>query len=152
MRGKSVRRRGRETMLALAIEKMTICEWHGSAITECVVSFPAWEDVEAAVRALDNSSFNDVYLHPSAADLGTYLCIGGGAGRYVVTGSISNEVFQTFLDPDLPPDPQEALVVGGQEGLYAHNWVHNLEDALCATRAFYLAGSFETTDIAWTGI
>jgi hypothetical protein len=60
---------------------------------------PQWEAIDAAIRALDNASRNDVYLVPHKTDPETYLCIGGGAGRYIVTGSIRNEEFPTVIDP-----------------------------------------------------
>jgi hypothetical protein len=56
---------------------------------------PTWDRVEDAIRELDERTHNDLYLHPDASNLETYLAVGGGSGRYLVAGSINNERFPT---------------------------------------------------------
>lgn len=60
-----------------------------------------------------------------------------------VAGAVSNERFPTLVDPARPVEPVEALVVGGQEGSYPGNQVHDLKTALDAVRAFGTTGRFE---------
>jgi G:T/U-mismatch repair DNA glycosylase len=104
---------------------------------------PSWEAVDAAIRALDNASRNDLYLTPHRADPDTYLSIGGGAGRYIVTGSIKSEQFPTVIDPTKAAEPSEHVVVGGQSGQYAGNRVLDLDTALRAAQAFHATGLFQ---------
>ena len=132
----------------MAIELLTICEWVGPSMRATEVERPQWEAVDVAIRALDNASRNDIYLTPSKADPETYLAIGGGAGRYIVTGSIKNEEFPTVIDPVKGAEPVEVLVVGGQAGHYPGNWVLDLDTALRAARAFHSTGRFEG-EVTW---
>jgi len=105
------------------------------------VQQPQWDAVDAAIP--DNLSRNDIYLVPDKADPATYLCVGGGAGRYIVTGAIKNEEFPSVIDPSKAAEPAELLVVGGQSGHYPGNCVLDLDTALRAARAFYVSGRFE---------
>ena len=129
----------------MAIGKLTICEWTGRSVTDRVISDPTWAEVEAAIRALDNERRNDIYLTPDPGDDETYLCIGGGNGRYVLTGAVANEVFPTFVDPSSAAEPDVELVAGGQSGLFPANWVHDLETTIQAARTFFDAGRFPGT-------
>src|SRR5262245_10382705 len=127
----------------MAVDLLTVCEWHGAGKTDHEIPKPSWADVEQAIRALDGSARNDLYLQPDHSDPGTYLCVGGGSGRYILTGAIDiDREFPTLVDSGRPATPQEAIVLGGQEGLYPANWVVGLEGALSAARAFYDAGGF----------
>jgi hypothetical protein len=127
----------------VAIEILTVCEWVGRSMRQVETERPTWEAVESAVRALDNASRNDVYLIPDKGDRETYLCIGGGAGRYLATGSIRNESFPTVVDPSKLQGPPQELVVGGQRGQYPSHWILDLATALRAARAFHGTGRFE---------
>jgi hypothetical protein len=126
----------------MPILQLTICEWRGATLTEMIVEHPPWEAVESAIRALDNRERNDVYLTPAPAEPETYLCIGGGAGRYVVAGAVCNEEFPMLLDPSRAAEPPERLTVGGQEGEYPAPQVVGLTTALAAARAFFDAGGY----------
>ena len=127
----------------MGIELLTVCEWVGPSMQATELERPQWEVVDEAIRALDNASRNDIYLTPSRADPETYLAIGGGAGRYIVTGSVKNKEFPTVIDPAKGTEPVEIIVVGGQSGRYPANWVLDLDTALRAARAFYATGRFE---------
>ena len=132
----------------MPIEILTISEWIGVSKKDTVVENPTWEEVEGAVRALNNRNLNDLYLQPARQDPETFLCIGGGDGRYLVSGSIGNEEFPTVVDPAKPSDVVEHLVVGGQTGDYAGNWIVDLETALRAARSFFESGDFGG-DVQW---
>jgi hypothetical protein len=133
----------------MAIARMTVCEWRGSSLERQIVPNPTLDQVEAAVRRLDNQRFNDLYLEPSGDEPDTWLCIGGGAGRYLLSGALANQRFPTLVDPTRAADPAETLVVGGQEGTYPANRVHNLGAALEAVRAFWRSGRFEDPGLLW---
>ena len=123
--------------------ELRIFEWRGTARTEQIVPRPPLKTVLAAVRALDGKSRNDIYLYPKAGVLSPYLCVGGGNGRYLLTGVLPGDRFPTLLDPSRPELPKEALRVGGQEGLYPRNWIHTLDTALRTVEAFWNSGEFE---------
>jgi hypothetical protein len=126
----------------MAIDLLTICEWAGRSVSHTEVQNPTWADVEQAIRSLNNSERNDLYLTPDKSDLETYLAVGGGDGRYLVTGSVANERFPTIVNLDKPSSPKELLLVGGQEGDYPANWIVDFETALHAAKVFYEAGAF----------
>jgi hypothetical protein len=115
----------------MAIARLIICQWRGTGSSERVVAQPTLDEVEAAVGRLDNRNFNDLYLQPAAKDNETYLCVGGGAGRYILAGSVGNERFPTLTDPQRLREPAELVVVGGQEGEYPRN------------------GDFDDQNLAW---
>jgi hypothetical protein len=128
--------------------ELRIFEWRGTARTEQIVPRPPLKTVLAAVRALDGKSRNDVYLYPKAGVLYPYLCVGGGNGRYLLTGVLPGDRFPTLLDPSRPELPKEALRVGGQEGLYPRNWIHTLDTTLRTVEAFWNSGEFKAPESA----
>jgi hypothetical protein len=128
----------------MPIGRLTACEWTHGRMNEVVFDDPSWQDVENAIRALDGQTRNDVYLTADRLNPDTWLVVGGGNGRYIVTGAIDvDKEFPALIDAGRPDEPQEALVVGGQEGLYPANWVLTFETALSGARAFYDAGGFQ---------
>ena len=70
----------------MAIALLQICEWDGAHRNDRRVRDPSIIDVRAAIEALDGRSRNDLYLTAARDSPVPWLCIGGGAGRYVVTG------------------------------------------------------------------
>jgi immunity protein Imm1 of predicted polymorphic toxin system len=129
----------------MTIGLMTICDWAAASGRDTDVAQPSWDDVERAIRALDGRARNDLYLYPDANDHGTWLCVGDGHGRYILTGGIGIDLeFPTLVESGRPAIPEEALVVGGQERIFPANWVVSLDVALSGARAFYDAGGFGT--------
>ena len=130
----------------MAIDLLTVCVWAGSSQRDTVVSAPTWDDVETAIRALDGKARNDLYLYPSGRDADTYLCVGGGGGRYIVSGATGKDRFPTYTDPRRTAGPEEILVVGGQPGAYPAEWILGLDAALQAAHAFFEAGRFPASE------
>ena len=135
----------------MAIARLTICDWQGVNKRDTEVDDPAWSDVESAIRALNNRNLNDVYLQPDRTDSETYLCVGGGAGRYIASGAVNNAAFPTLVDPLRSREPKVILMVGGQPGDYPSNWVVDLQSALRAAKSFYDAGGF-SSDVNWVSV
>jgi hypothetical protein len=133
----------------VAIAQLTVSEWDGTDVRNQIVMNPTWDQVEAAVRRLDNACFNDLYLQPDAANSEIYLCVGGGSGRYVLAGVLAGDRFPTLIDHDRPAEPAELIRVGGQEGDYPANVVHDLEVTLTAVRAFWATGRFDGSGLRW---
>ena len=122
--------------------ELRVFEWKGTGRTEQILPRPPLKTVLAAVRALDGRGRNDVYLYPKAAVVHPYLCVGGGNGRYLLTGVVPGDRFPTLVDPSRPELPKQALRVGGQEGLYPGNWIHSLDVTLRIVEAFCNTGEF----------
>jgi hypothetical protein len=141
-------RRHREVR-RLAIELLTVCEWNGPHMERAEFPQPTWDQVEDSIRDLDEQTHNDLYLHPDASNLDMYLAIGGGSGRYVVTGSINNERFPTAVKGVESNAARELLVVGGQAGDYPRNWILDLDSALRVARSFFETGEFGGGGVTW---
>jgi hypothetical protein len=131
----------------MAVESITICVWSPTTRRDEVISDPSWSDIEAAIRLLDSKARNDVYLQPLNSSEDSFLSVGGGAGRYIVTGSEHGSRFPTLCNP-AGADDLISLCVGGQLGEYPSRWVVNLEQALAAVQAFYRAGAFDC-GVSW---
>jgi hypothetical protein len=135
----------------MAIQNLTVCDWEGPAKRDIVIDSPTWSDVEGAIRALNNRNLNDIYLRPDNSNVETFLCVGGGDGQYIVSGSINSEFCPTLVDTERPAEPKAWLIVGGQAADYPNNWIVNLEAALKAAKAFYEDGGF-TRRVKWTNV
>jgi hypothetical protein len=133
----------------VSVAQLTVSQWEGGTVRNEIVSNPTWSQVEGAVRQLDNVRFNDLYLQPDAGNSETYLCVGGGGGRYVLAGVLAGDRFPTLVDPRRPAEPAELLRVGGQEGDYPANVVHDLDTTLEAVHAFWSSGSFDGPGLHW---
>jgi hypothetical protein len=133
----------------VSIELLTICEWIGAGMHKTDVPNPTWEQIDSAIRALDGRRRNDLYLHPDADNPETYLAVGGGDERYIVSGSIDNERFRTVVMEPLEDAQHERLVVGGQAGDFPRNWILDVETALRAARSFFESGDFGGGELTW---
>jgi hypothetical protein len=127
----------------LGIGRLQICDWSNLQKRDTEIPFPKWIQVEEAICALNNNNLNDLYLIPQVGSLETFLGVGGGAGRYLVTGSIAGNSFPTLVDSECADNTLAPLVVGGQLGEYPRNWLISLDTALAAAHAFYNAGGFD---------
>ncbi|HXW64485.1 MAG TPA: Imm1 family immunity protein [Burkholderiaceae bacterium] len=131
----------------MAVETLTVCHWSDLRDDE-VTKNPSWQDVDSAVRQLDNGSGSDVYLKPLGAPAEVFLGVGGHAGHYVVCGTDArgrNPVLRNDVATD---QTMVQLSVGGQLGEFPATFVVSLEQPLLAVRSFYEAGGFEC-GVAW---
>jgi hypothetical protein len=124
------------------LAELRIFEWRGTNRAEQIVTKPPLKAVLAAVRGLDGAARDDLYLYPRAGAMNPYLCVGGGAGKYLLSGVLSGDRFPTLIDPSRAELPKQALRVGGQVGLYPLNWVHPVAIALRVVESFWNTGEF----------
>jgi hypothetical protein len=134
----------------MSLAELRVFEWKGTGRGEQIIPRPSLKAVLAAVRAMDGAARNDVYLYPKPGCAHPYLCIGGGAGRYLLTGVLPGDRFPTLVDPAQSALPKQPLRVGGQEGLYPRNWIHSLSVALRAAEEFWNTGQFGGAGLMWT--
>ena len=126
----------------MGVARLTVSDWSRTP-RDTVVLNPAWSEVETAIRALNGRNLNDVYLRPLHDVDTTFLGVGGGAGRLLVTGAINGETFPTLTDAESTDETLVSLVVGGQSGDYPARWLVDTEVAVAAARAFYVHGGFD---------
>jgi hypothetical protein len=127
----------------MSLGSLTICSWDATSCDDTVILDPGWPEIESAVRSLDNERLNDVYLTPLGPADEVFLCVGGGAGRYLVTGSDSSRRSPILSVPGSSSDALVPLRVGGQLGEFPARYVVDLDSALTAAKKFFLAGGFE---------
>lgn len=110
------------------------------------VAHPDWEQIEAAIRALDGDTRTDVALRASnenPADTPHMMIGGGNEGRYVVYATYDGRRLFDLLRADADSDSDDEdmrVVAGGQEGIFHAREVVDLTTALAAARAFALDG------------
>ncbi len=134
----------------MSIDSLLICEWVGGAMHKRVVLSPSWSDIEAAIRALNGQNLNDLYLNPLGSEAETYLCIGGGAGKYIGSCSTRGKRFQALVSKDEGTSMVD-LVVGGQRGNYPAHYIVTLDAALAAAWAYYETRVL-SPEIPWTEV
>jgi hypothetical protein len=126
----------------MGIAQLTVCDWSQNP-RDLLISQPQWSQIEAAIRALNNDNLNDIYLQPASEPTDTFLGVGGGAGKYLVTGAVRGATFPTLVDDTSDDESLTPLVVGGQLGEFPARWLVSLEAAIAAVRAFYDSGGFD---------
>lgn len=135
----------------MPINQILICKWLGNTKEDQMIAKSTWSDVENAVRSLNGREYNDIYLTPDKINQQTYLSVGGGDGKYLVSGSINNEIFPTYVNPDVSGAKEIQIIVGGQSGDYPENYIVDINTALKAVKSFYESGNFEN-DIPWKNV
>ena len=131
----------------MKVRRLTICAWTDGNRTDTAMDTPSWPDIESAVRALNNRNLNDIHMElEEIAE--TFLSVGGGAGQYIVSGSVDGKAFPVLIDASLPEEPRVDLLVGGQLGDYPRCCVVDLDHALRAVRSVAETGKFQE-QIGW---
>jgi hypothetical protein len=128
------------------VERMLAPRWRGRGCDEHELERPSWDDVEAAIRRLDQGEHNDLYLvnGEGAGDTfegATVLGIWGGAGSYYVSVSGPGVLDACATSPERSPDVTQQVVGGGQRVGFPSDEVVDLATALAAARAFFADGS-----------
>jgi Immunity protein Imm1/Isochorismatase family len=100
------------------------------------------QDAVAAVSADHQAAALLCMSDVLGAEEETHMAIGGGTDKFVVYVTFDNEIFHDLIDPS-QSDSGEALVVGGQEGIYPAKMCVDLEMTLRAAKAFAEAGSMD---------
>ena len=131
----------------MKVRRLTICAWNDGNRTDTAIDIPSWPDIETAVRGLNNLDLNDIHLELEGLPE-TFLSVGGGAGQYIVSGSLDGKVFPVLVDSALPEEPRVGLVVGGQLGDYPRCCVVDFDRAIRAVRSVAETGEFQK-QVGW---
>jgi Immunity protein Imm1 len=119
---------------------MTTEKWVFNKNQGDFIENPSWSQIETAIRELDGESKTLITL---GIDEDTYMSIGGGANKYIVTVTFDNSNFHVLIDS--PKSEQiQTLVVGGQNGNYSANQCVDLLHCLLAARTFTESGKLDT--------
>ncbi len=119
---------------------MTTEKWIGNKNKGDFIENPSWSQIETAIRELDGESKTLVTL---GIDEDTFMSIGGGANKYIVTVTFDNCNFYVLIDS--PKSEQiQTLVVGGQNGNYPANQCVDLLHCLLAARTFTESRKMDT--------
>jgi hypothetical protein len=102
--------------------------------SETVVPGPSRREVEQAVEDLDGVELNDLYLR--TADPQTFMGIGGGGGRYMVTICESGQRIAQLINSDDPSDVPEHIMCGGQQTTFPRRHLVDQQTALTAAVHF----------------
>jgi hypothetical protein len=79
---------------------------------------------------------------------GSYLAVGGGAGKYVVYISTVEEEFWNLLKQHSEKNGIVMLNAGGQDGDYPSRQVVDKESALRAAKTFFRTGNRDAS-LSW---
>ena len=118
----------------MPIVKLVTDTWDGRSVEETTKESPSWDDVVAAIKRLDADKRTLV-----AADSWgeTQMLIGGGAGKYVVSVSRSDEELFTLINSDAKANDRVLLNAGGQTGNFPSQEIVDYETTIQAANWFY---------------
>jgi hypothetical protein len=119
---------------------MTTEKWIGNKNKGDFIENPSWSQIETAIRELDGESKTLVTL---GIDEDTFMSIGGGANKYIVTVTFDNCNFYVLIG-SLKSEQIQTLVVGGQNGNYPANKCVDLLHCLLAARTFTESRKMDT--------
>jgi Immunity protein Imm1 len=118
---------------------MTIEKWVGNQNEADLIEKPNWNQIETAIRELDAENKTLVTL---GINEDTYMSIGCGENKYIVTATSDNFNFYSLIDPS-KSEQVETLVIGGQKGNYPANKYVDLLRCLLAARTFTELGKLD---------
>ena len=106
-------------LLVKTLSQVIVDPSSGSEDKSLYISTPTWEDIEQAIRHLDQYRFPLVVLHFDDGHPGKparyYLAVGGGRGLYLVWFNAPG-VHLTCVDPTQPQtDEQVAFIESDQQ-------------------------------------
>lgn len=124
--------------------RMVQDDWQGPAVREKDTERPTEEQVRQAIKKLDNTRYTIVGLH---ADGEAYILIGGGGGKYVVTGTLDGSDFFSLCSM-AKEEVQIRLFIGGQDGEYPSSTVVDFDSA-CAAALYFLREGRLAPELTW---
>jgi hypothetical protein len=128
--------------------RLTTVRWHGAANVEDKVADPSEDQVERAVRALDQDAPTDLYI--DGEDWWS-MAIAGGGDHFIVflTNLLSGKRFD--LRAKRPESAAIHLITGGQRGRFPPEVAVTLSEALQAARRFVKDGRPDPA-LAWNEV
>ena len=132
----------------MPIEKAKLPHWNGADFHVHELLHPTWDEIDQAIKTLDQQQHQEVYLYPDADDSDTWLAIVGGSGSYVATGSIANARFPTYINSSVSETTVRTIMAGSQLSEFQANCIISLEQAINVAKLFFNVGGFEC-EVEW---
>jgi len=127
--------------------ELEVCVWQGVGSRSDRLADPSEEDVEAAIRKLDGSTRNDLYLR---APGGQWMGVAGGPERVIVTFAGGDEgPFYQAVTSSHEDDEDVQIRVGGQPVRVAARTLVSGADAAVAAIEFVRTGE-RPSSLVWT--
>jgi Immunity protein Imm1 len=126
------------------ISKFSVENWEGNRNNELLQEVKEWSEIETAIRALDGHRQTLVTLETEGE---AHMSIGGGNGRYFVYLTFDNDNFNYLVNLS-SSDKTEALVIGGQSGIYPAKSCVDLATTIKAAKVFAELGTMEKS-VSW---
>ena len=124
---------------------MSLDVWSGVHCVEQGVDRPSWDQVQAAIDALD--ARRHTLLTLDGGERST-LMIGGGEGRYVGIYQLGEDEFWS-LRSDQPADGEPILLnCGGQEGDFRPDQILGVDQVRAAAKTFFDTGGLDAA-LGW---
>ena len=125
--------------------RLSVHSWKGADRLDDVIEHPGTPAIEAAICRLDGDRTTEICIE---AEDGSYLILGGGAGRYVGFVSRNENELHNLVSPTASAEPSIELCAGGQTGYFAERQLVDLATAVRAACAFAKHGELEQT-VTW---
>jgi|ERR1043166_2231857 hypothetical protein len=123
----------------MSLQSIWTDNWTSSEFDSREIREPDWHSVEAAIRDLDGENKTLVKL---IAGNDHELLIGGGGGKYVITGTYGEDEHMSARN-DARTGQELELTIGGQTGIYPAELIWGLETALQAAQVFWRTNEFD---------
>lgn len=110
--------------------------WEHGQDRGCEICNPTWNEVRKLILELDNDKKTLVTF--GDYDMGYYMAIGGGDGKYILYLSFDDEekIFE-LINPNETEKSYVELIVGGQQGKYPKNSCISQNEVLVAAETFF---------------
>lgn len=116
--------------------------WNGSFCKEEVCEASSPQEILEIVEKLDAKRHTLVNFFPSEND---YLMIGGGDGKYVITGEENGVIFN-LTNSKVQGTEKVALNTGGQLGLFEPKYIISKELAFKCVLQYFSTGKIPKDD------
>jgi hypothetical protein len=118
----------------MPVFKLVQDRWNGRLVEETAKESPHWDDVSAAIHALDAETHTLVSIEGWGK---TQMMIGGGSGKYVISVVRPSGESVTLLNGAAECIQRVLLKAGGQFGNYPTDEVVELSVAIKAAFWFF---------------
>ena len=128
--------------MEIFVDRIAADRWEGVLCDEDEIDAPTIDDLDRVIEALDAKTRTMVSLYGQDEQ---HLCIGGGAGQYVVYASMPGGQLWNLLSAS--DDRKDVVLVnaGGQEGDFPLRQVVDKETVLQAAHTFFRMGMLDVS-------